>query len=266
MSDAVNAQMKDVITARLREIEAEENVRLLFAVESGSRAWGFHSPDSDYDVRFVYARPLDWHLRLDQTRDVIERPISDDLDLSGWELGKALKLACNSNAVIAEWLQSPVVYIADQAAVEALSGFCREVLDRRAVTWHYLQLMVRQQSRLAGPGGGVRLKRYFYVLRPALCLRWMRLQNAPVPPMYMTRLVSGCGLAQEELQAIEALTARKAKVREAAEEAASEPVLDVLIAAEARAAEDWLSSTAGQRRQADWQAANALHLKLSGLG
>lgn len=265
MSEAVDARMQALITARLREVAAEEQVKILFAVESGSRAWGFHSPDSDYDVRFVYVRPLAWHLRLDQTRDVIERPIDDDLDLSGWELGKALKLACNSNAVIGEWLQSPVVYIADPTAVEALSDFCRQVLDRRAVTWHYLQLMARQQSRLVGPGGGVRLKRYFYILRPALSLRWMRLHNAPMPPVDMARLSAACDLPQQQLAAMEALTLRKAAVREAAEEAISDPVLDQLIAEEKEAAEAWLARTSGQRRQADWQVANSLHLRLSGL-
>jgi predicted nucleotidyltransferase len=265
MTDAVSAQMRRLITARLREIEAEENVRILFAVESGSRAWGFHSRDSDYDVRFVYARPVDWHLRLDQTRDVIERPIDSELDLSGWELGKALKLACNSNAVIAEWLQSPIIYLADPDAVAALTGFCRDVLDRRSVTWHYLQLMTRQQSRLTGPGGGVRLKRYFYVLRPVLSLRWMRLNEQAVPPMDMSGLMSGCDLSGDETAAINELTRRKALVRERAEEGATVPLLDTLIAAEAELAESWLTETAGQRRKVDWAAANALHLRLSGV-
>ena len=143
---SIAPEARAVILAKLRGLAEDHNVRILFAIESGSRAWGFPSPDSDYDVRFVYARPLDWHLRLDQTRDVIERPISDDLDLSGWELGKALKLACNSNAVIAEWLQSPVVYIADQAAVEALSGFCREVLDQAGLTTDDVDWLVPHQA------------------------------------------------------------------------------------------------------------------------
>ncbi len=83
MNDAVSPEMYALIRDRLRDIAHEENVRILLAVESGSRAWGFHSPDSDYDVRFIYARPVDWHFRLDKRRDVIERPIDEELDLSG---------------------------------------------------------------------------------------------------------------------------------------------------------------------------------------
>jgi predicted nucleotidyltransferase len=94
----------------LRRIERRERVRILLAVESGSRAWGFASPDSDYDVRFVYARPLDWYLSLQQPRDVIELPIDDLLDVNGWDIQKALRLACKPNPVLLEWLQSPIVY------------------------------------------------------------------------------------------------------------------------------------------------------------
>lgn len=107
----VSSEMRKIIQDRLRQIADEEQALILFAAESGSRAWGFHSNDSDYDVRFVYARPVEWHLSLGKKRDVIERPIDDELDLSGWELGKALNLAMGSNAVIAEWLQSPIVYM-----------------------------------------------------------------------------------------------------------------------------------------------------------
>ncbi|EAQ44123.1 hypothetical protein MED193_13228 [Roseobacter sp. MED193] len=266
MTDAVSAGMRDLIQAKLKEIEAEEGLRILFAAESGSRAWGFHSPDSDYDVRFVYSRPVSWHLRLDGKRDVVEYPIDDELDLSGWELGKALKLACNSNAVIAEWLQSPIVYMANQEAVSALRSFCGGVLDRRAVTWHYLQLMERQQTRLLAPGGGRRLKRYFYILRPALALRWMRLQQAPVPPMNMQELMLGCHLEGALTAQIDALTRRKAELREKAEEIAETPLIDALITLESQTAKDWLQATSGQRRKADWQAANELHLRFSSQG
>ncbi|MEP2717795.1 nucleotidyltransferase domain-containing protein [Pseudophaeobacter sp.] len=266
MTEAVSAGMRALIQAKLKEIETEEDLRILFAVESGSRAWGFHSPDSDYDVRFVYSRPLSWHLRLDAKRDVVEYPIDDELDLSGWELGKALKLACNSNAVIAEWLQSPIVYLADQSAVSALREFCDGVLDRRAVTWHYVQLMERQQSRLRGPGGEIRLKRYFYILRPALALRWMRLQQAPVPPMNMGELMQGCGLDAALTDQIAGLTRRKAELREKAEAMPDAPLIDALIAEENQAAKDWLQATSGERRRADWQAANQLHQRFSADG
>lgn len=258
---AVSPEMTETIQAQLDAIEAEDNCKILLAVESGSRAWGFHSPDSDYDVRFIYARPVDWHLRLGKKRDVIERPIDDELDVSGWDLGKALGLALKSNAVVAEWLQSPIVYRAHPEAVAALTEFCRKALSRRPVTWHYLSLLERQQSRLTGPGGGVRLKRYFYCLRPALALRWMRLAGEGMPPMDMAALRMGCALSDGIAAEIKALTRRKMALSERGEEGASSPILDALIEEERLAAKAWLeASPTGQPDPALWQEAEALHI------
>jgi predicted nucleotidyltransferase len=99
-------------------------------------------------VRFVYARPVHWHLQLGKKRDVVERPIDDELDLSGWELSKALTLAMSSNAVIGEWLQSPIRYIETDGAVADLTDFSRRALTRKPVMWHYLSLLQRQKSGL----------------------------------------------------------------------------------------------------------------------
>lgn len=78
--------MRETILSKLDEIENRENVRILLAVESGSRAWGFASRDSDYDVRFIYVRPKEDYLRLEKTKDVIELPIEGELDINGWDL------------------------------------------------------------------------------------------------------------------------------------------------------------------------------------
>ncbi len=260
MNDAVSADMRKVIIDRLNEIAAEENVQILFAIESGSRAWGFHSPDSDYDVRFVYARPVDWHLTLGKKRDVIERPIDDELDLSGWELSKALTLALSSNAVIGEWLQSPIRYHEAEGAIADLTNFSRRALTRKSVTWHYLSMLRRQQRRLINPDGSLRLKRYFYALRPTLALRWVRLHDQPMPPMAMADLVQGVSLSDQETDALERMTILKKKAREKAEVAASDPLLDALILQETEAAEEWLS-TAGKEgeRQHLWDEANRIH-------
>src|ERR687887_581080 len=102
--------MQETIVAALRSVESEEDVRILYACESGSRAWGFPSKDSDYDVRFLYVRPVDWYLSIRERRDVIERPISDMLDINGWDLRKALTLFNKSNPPLLEWLQSPIRY------------------------------------------------------------------------------------------------------------------------------------------------------------
>ena len=263
MSDPVSSTMRARILAELDDIETNEGVRILLAVESGSRAWGFHSPDSDYDVRFVYARPLDWHYRLGPKRDVIERPVDAVLDVSGWELSKALELALRSNAVIAEWLQSPIRYRGDAGAVAALRDFAGRALDRAAVTWHYLSLANRQLERLRGPDGGVRLKRYFYVLRPVLALRWMRLNDRSMPPMDMAALRAGCALDAGQSAALDDLTRRKMAVSEQGETGSPDPMLDALTEAELRAARAWLDGSRRDKPPGLWNEASALHLSLS---
>ncbi len=263
MDEPVNQMMHARIVAQLRDIERDEGVRILFAIESGSRAWGFHSPDSDYDVRFVYARPMDWHFRLDSRRDVIERPIDDELDVSGWELGKALTLAMGSNAVIAEWLQSPICYVQTPDALAQLTSFCADILDRRAVTWHYLNLIKRQRTKLIGPDGHPRLKRYFYMLRPALALRWMRLNEQAMAPMHMQGLLAGCELNPVLSSEIAQLTEQKKQVREGFEARATVPLLDQLVADEEDRAKIWLASEAARPQRQDWSRANALHQRLS---
>src|SRR5947209_3872560 len=103
--------MKDKIIAKLYEIEKEQSVKILYAVESGSRAWGFASKDSDYDIRFIYVHPIDWYISIEEKRDVIEYPVKDLLDFSGWDIRKALQLYKKSNPPLYEWLVSPIVYL-----------------------------------------------------------------------------------------------------------------------------------------------------------
>lgn len=260
MTNPVSDKMRAIITSRLIEIATEENVQILFAIESGSRAWGFHSPDSDYDVRFVYSRPVDWHLTLGKKRDVIERPIDDELDLSGWELSKALTLALSSNAVIGEWLQSPILYCEVEGAIVDLTDFSRRALTRKSVTWHYLSMLRQQERRLMNPDGTIRLKRYFYALRPMLALRWMRLNDQSMPPMSMSDLVQGAGLSSQETDALDAMTVLKKKAREKGDADATAPLLDALIVKETEAAEAWVSAASKDHdRTALWVEADCLH-------
>ena len=157
--------------AALVGVERAEGVRVLLAVESGSQAWGFASRDSDYDVRFVYLRPLADYLSVAPGRDVVEQPVEELLDLSGWDVRKALGLLARSNAVALEWLASPVVYRHDPAAVELLSAVARAAAHPPVLAYHYDRLA--RHAWQAGTGE-VRLKSYFYALRPALALRWLR--------------------------------------------------------------------------------------------
>src|SRR5215470_1010716 len=128
--------MRRRIETALARIESERRVRVLLAIESGSRAWGFPSSDSDYDVRFVYVRPIETYLAVTPLRDVIERPVDATLDVSGWDLRKALQLMLRSNAVLIEWLTSPVRYRSWDGAEELLA-LARSAASLTALTYHY---------------------------------------------------------------------------------------------------------------------------------
>lgn len=153
------------IEHRLARIEADENVAILWAIESGSRAWGFSSPDSDYDCRFIFIRTPEDYLSPWQKRDVIETPIENDLDINGWELGKAIKLLLKGNAVVIEWLMSPIVYTGDPRLREQLLTLADQYASREAVARHYLHLGEKQRRTYFAPGEEVQLKKIFYALR-----------------------------------------------------------------------------------------------------
>ena len=179
--------MREVILQKLQEIEETEGVTILHAVESGSRAWGFPSPDSDYDVRFFYVRPREHYLRLDRERDVIERPIDAVLDINGWDLDKTLRLLHASNPTLFEWSQSPIVY----RTTELLQSFqptIRAYFSAKPGLWHYLS-MAESNYREYLKGRHVKAKKYFYVLRPLLACRWILEWGTP-PPMLFTELVA----------------------------------------------------------------------------
>ncbi|WP_223650039.1 DNA polymerase beta superfamily protein [Hymenobacter psoromatis] len=169
------------ISAALAALEAERGIRIVYACESGSRAWGFASPDSDYDVRFLYCYPSAWYLRLDEGPDTLSFPIDNELDLSGWELRKALRLLRGSNAALFEWLQSPVVYHENSGFRASLTPLLPLAFNLKAGLHHYLgQLRRGVEEEMVGPE--VRLKRLFYALRAALAARWIRERHA-LPPM-----------------------------------------------------------------------------------
>ena len=189
----------------LHDLETRAGVRVLLAVESGSRAWGFASPDSDYDVRLVYAHPPAWYLTLDEGRDTIEQPVDDLLDLSGWELRKFLRLLRAGNATPAEWLQSPIVYHAAPGAAEVLRALLPATFDPRPILHHYLG-MVRRGVEEDLAGETVRLKRLFYALRAGLAARWVR-RRGTGPPLMLLDLRAE--LPAELTAEVDALLAQK---------------------------------------------------------
>ena len=177
--------MRNMIDERLKEIEQRENIRILHAVESGSRAWGFASPDSDYDVRFIYVRPRDFYLKLEKTRDVLEFPIDDLLDINGWDLQKALRLLHKSNPSVFEWFKSPIVYKQTEFSNEFIPMMENYFLKKSGL-YHYLN-MANGNYREYLRGEEVKAKKYFYVLRPLLACKWILRTNTP-PPMLFSEL------------------------------------------------------------------------------
>jgi uncharacterized protein len=205
------------VQARLDGVVADHNVTILWAIESGSRAWGFPSPDSDFDCRFVYVRPARDQIRLDPHRDVIETPLTPVLDVNGWDLAKALKLLLKGNAVILEWLASPILYRGDTAFRDDVLALADQVADRCLIVRHYAHLCARQWER-HGDGREVRLKKLFYALRPAMSLRWLALNEArAVPPMSFIETMDQCDLPAPLKASIETLIAQKAQTREMGE-------------------------------------------------
>jgi len=203
LTHPIDPTVRADITARLSAIEIEHGVRVLFACESGSRGWGFASPDSDYDVRFIYVHALPWYLQVHAQRDVIELPISGELDINGWDLRKALGLLKKGNATLIEWLDSPVVYRADTAFVTAIRD-AAEQTHRAERSFHHVCDRHPGCYREYLRGDTVRLKKYLYVLRPLLATLWIE-QGRGIAPMPFQDLVDAIVTDPALLDAIDAL-------------------------------------------------------------
>ncbi|MFZ5721012.1 MAG: DNA polymerase beta superfamily protein [Pseudomonadota bacterium] len=203
------------IDALLDRAQGEHGIHIPLAIESGSRAWGFPSPDSDYDCRFVYVRPAAAHLTPFARRDVIEYPLDGDLDANGWDLAKAIKLLMKGNAVIIEWLRSPIAYRGRAWFRDAFLDFARATASREAIGRHYLHLGERQRRVYFGDGTAVPQKKIFYALRPAATLRWLRLHPAEaVAPMHFPTLMAECDPPAALAREIDDLMVAKAITRE----------------------------------------------------
>ena len=174
-----------IIPKKLAEIEQKENVRIIYCAESGSRAWGIASPDSDFDVRFIYVRPKEYYLRLDKTRDVIEWQLDETLDINGWDLQKALVLLYKSNPTIFEWNNSPIVY-KTTPEWQKISKIISNYFNIKPILYHYLSIAKRTYKEYLS-GQTVRLKKYFYAIRPILACKWI-LDKQSSPPMLFERL------------------------------------------------------------------------------
>jgi predicted nucleotidyltransferase len=214
--------MIEAIRKELTRLESEHEIKILLAVESGSRAWGFESRDSDWDVRYVYIHKLDWYLRIDEGKDSQDEITPEDIDLAGWELKKALKLFRKSNPPMLEWLQSPIVYLEQFSTAEKLREMSKEYFNPKSCMYHYLS-MAKNNFREFLQKETVKSKKYFYVLRPVLACDWIKETNT-MPPMEFQDLVDS-QIKDENLKAeIAALLKRKM----AGEELKEEPRIEIL--------------------------------------
>lgn len=180
MNMNVDNAAREIVLARLKGIESKHGVRIVYACESGSRAWGFPSADSDYDVRFLYLRPTNWYLSILRGRDVIEEPIVDDFDINGWDVQKALGLLYKSNPPLLEWLGSPIKYIETTSIAQKLRDILPDFYSPANCFAHYHH-MADGNLREYLKGDVVRTKKYFYVLRPVLAMQWIEQGLGVVP-------------------------------------------------------------------------------------
>lgn len=214
--------MTNEIKKQLLRLEHEHEIKILYAVESGSRAWGFASTDSDWDVRYIYIHKLDWYLQIDDRKDNQEEILQNDIDLAGWELKKALKLYRKSNPPMLEWLRSPIVYLQQFSTADKLRALTKEYFNPKSCLYHYFH-MAEGNYREYLQTDIVRTKKYFYVLRPILACDWIKQTNS-MPPMEFDKLLDTQVTEQNVKVEIQNLLTRKTS----GEELNKEPKIQVL--------------------------------------
>ncbi len=248
--------MRDIILSKLREIEETQRCKILYAVESGSRAWGIASPDSDYDVRFVYVRRSEDYLRLDSVRDVIEWQLDDTHDINGWDITKTLRLSHKSNPGVFEWRASPIVYLKDERW-DSISELIGRHFDKKLCATHYMS-MARSNVATYLTGDAVKLKKYLYVIRPILCCRYILDKSAP-PPMLLDTL-AGEYLTGEVRAALDGLLLKKSVTSELGE-CSHIPALDSFIESELHSLDEQVSALS-KSAPMPWDEMNSAFVRL----
>jgi hypothetical protein len=216
---SVSNPMREKILLALRQLESERSIRVLYAAESGSRAWGFASPNSDYDVRFLYVPRPEWYFSVGHKRDVIERMLPGDLDLSGWELRKALRLLRRYNGALYEWLGSPICYRGDLDAEGDIACELRAMMStlfKPAAALHHYGSMAKSALESMPQDGAVSIKKLCYLLRSLFACRHV-LRCKTQPPTLFTELLSEHARSAAEREWIDGMLAQKALASEKAE-------------------------------------------------
>ena len=261
MKDPIDKEIRAEIMRRIKAAEQEHNVKVLFAIESGSRAWGFASPNSDYDVRFIYAHPQEWYLdiNVESKRDVIEYPIVDEIDINGWDIRKALMLFWKSNPAFVEWIQSPIVYVDDGFFANEVRSLVSSIYMHEKGIYHYKH-MAKTNYRGYLREEEVQLKKYFYVLRPLLAIKWLEKNKEPAPIEFdvLRTLIADDSVLSKEVENL--LVRKKASLEK--DRIPRVPVINDFIEKELERLESY--ADVPEREAEDLQALNSLFKMIIG--
>lgn len=248
--------MKTTILQLLSQLERDENIRIRYACESGSRAWGFPSPDSDYDIRFIYLHPRDWYLAVNEGEDNIRIMPNELLDGNGWDFRKFLRLMHASNASVFEWLNSPILYLEDKPFAEGLRSLAAAYFQPKKVMHHYLGIATGMLEKEFGEME-VKIKKYFYVLRPVLSAYWIAEHGTP-PPIDFYELLPLVKNNPSVHQAITDLLKQKETALEG-EKVPRVDMLDDFLSAEMERCETIARNA--EKRPVTWDAINDFYQK-----
>jgi uncharacterized protein len=205
--------MKDKILQYLQQIQDEKEIEILLACETGSRAWGFPSPDSDYDVRFIYRHKKDWYLNLNEQKDTIEKMYeNNEFDLSGWDLKKSLNLLWKSNPPLLERIQSPIIYISDTEFLNGINDLAQHSYSKIATMHHYLSMSKKMYSEVKDYPT-IKLKKLFYALRTAIACKWI-IDKDEIPPIVFQKMLKELEIEENVRQRIYNLIDLKATKNE----------------------------------------------------
>lgn len=206
--------MEEKIKQYLKTIEQERNITILLACETGSRAWGFPSADSDYDVRIIYKHTTDWYLSLKEEKDTIELMLEDnEIDITGWDIRKALRLLWKSNPPLLERIQSPILYKCDQSFLTQIHLLANKCYSKIATIHHYLSMAKNSLAEIESTEE-YKLKKFFYTLRAAVACQWILHKNG-LPPIEFPKMLDGLAVDQVLRLRIDALIELKSTKSEA---------------------------------------------------
>jgi len=238
--------MQKEIKLKLKEIEKERDIEILFAVESGSRVWGFASENSDWDIRFVYKKPLQEYIKIGKGKDTIEL-MDKDLDFSGWDIHKALGLLGKCNPSLVDWLSSNIIYKNGKIRKNMLA-YLKNHFSPRANGYHFLNMAKKNYDKYIQKRKQVSRKKYLYVMRSIIALDYIK-RNLTVAPIVFSNLVKQAKISKGIKQEIKTLLDEKKRNSEDVI-GPRIPILDKYIENSIEKFEKWLMTAPVQKTDA----------------